>query len=89
MSDGFTSEEQLFFDTGVAMEAAMQEDAAAEAWEDEILGAPARRSSRLKSAVRLGMVVAVVGGLFLVGTWLHSSKSPPGAVSGAIAAIFR
>jgi hypothetical protein len=87
-STGFTSEEDLFFETGKAMEAVMQEDAAAEAWEDEILG-PRNRKGLLKPALRLGLVVAAAVGLFVIGGLLMTGTTSANDAARTIAAKFR
>jgi hypothetical protein len=88
-STGFTSEEDLFFETGKAMEAVMQEDAAAEAWEDEILGARNRRKGLLKPALRLGLVVAAAVGLFVIGGLLMTGTTSANDAARTIVAKFR
>jgi hypothetical protein len=76
-ADEFTSEETMFFATGDAMDAVVHEDAAAEAWEGDVLAASPRRWPRLPLGARVVLVMAVAGGLFLLGSWLFRSEHGP------------
>jgi hypothetical protein len=84
--DDFTSEETQFFATGDAMDAVVDEDAAAESWDGEVLASsPRRRWSHVPLGARLALVLAVTGGLFVLGSWLVS-RTQGGPVARASAA---